>query len=320
MPTRSPIPRLAVLWPLWALLLLTCHGVLLAFLHARPGRVAILPFVVGPMLLLGLTAVTVALALYEILHGGWRRVLRGRLVFDALALSASLFLSLFAYRSYPSSYDMRPAGPCLAMPFGSDIAVLQGGMSIDTNYHAGSPSQRFAYDLAVYDLGSTHIGEGSVVWDYFTYGQPVLAPMSGVVVAAVDGNPDQSPSTVEWQPWRSAAGNNVTIEIGPDQYLFLNHLQSGSISVKTGDTVAVGVPIGRVGNSGRSGAPHLHLHVQDTAVPGGGEGIPVEFCAHDAIDWGAAWETARRIERGVPTGRARRQIIRAATVPASDAR
>jgi len=32
--------------------------------------------------------------------------------------------------------------------------------------------------------------------------------------------------------------------------------------VKTGDVVEVGSPLGRVGNSGNTDEPHLHMHVQ----------------------------------------------------------
>lgn len=311
MPRRST-PPIVALWPLWALLLLAAHVALLAFLHVRPGRMAIVPFVVGPVLLFGLTVVTVTFAVFDLLYGGWRRLLRGRIVFDVLVLSACVFIALLAYRAYPSSYDGRPATACLALPLEGDIAIMQGGRTVDANYHAGSPAQRYAYDVAIARDGSTHRGDGYVIWDYHAYGQPVLAPMTGIVVATSDGDPDQSPSTDAWLAWRSAGGNHIVLEVDDGQYLFLAHLQPGSVRVQPGDRVTVGTPIGRVGNSGRSGAPHLHLHLQDTPVANRGESIPIDFCGYEVVDWGQSWDAAKRVDRGMPTGRGRRQVIRAA--------
>jgi len=35
------------------------------------------------------------------------------------------------------------------------------------------------------------------------------------------------------------------------------------VSVRNGDFVDIGTPIGRCGNSGRTTRPHLHIHAQD---------------------------------------------------------
>ncbi len=52
--------------------------------------------------------------------------------------------------------------------------------------------------------------------------------------------------------------------------MLLAHLAAGSVAVEEGEYVTSGAFIGRVGNSGNSEAPHLHLHVQsasETMVP-----------------------------------------------------
>lgn len=48
----------------------------------------------------------------------------------------------------------------------------------------------------------------------------------------------------------------------------LAHLQHGSVAVAPGARVETGSYVGRVGNSGRSTVPHLHLHFQQSADPG----------------------------------------------------
>lgn len=297
-------------WPTCAVLLLAAHVALLLFVHARPGAMAIVPFVVGPIVLACLTAATIVLAGYDVLYGGWRRLLRGRIVFDALALAASIFIVLFAYRTYPSSHDATMVGPCLTLPLQGDVAVLQGGRTVDVNDHAGSPARRYAYDLALLRDGATHRGEGDALDDYYGYGEPVLAPMAGLVVSVVDGEADRPPGAFAWRPGDGAYGNHVVVQIDDEQFLFIAHLQAGSIRVRPGDSIRVDAPIGQVGNSGRSSTPHVHLHVQDSPVANRGEGIPVEVCAYDVVARGASWDSARRVDRGMPTGRVRPQVVR----------
>lgn len=305
------VARVAAAWSRIAIGLVIAHAVLHGVLQARPGRIAMVLFAIAPSLLLVMTMVTAALMLRDLLYGGWRRLLRGASIFPLAALAASFLLSLVTYRVYPSSHDGREPAWCLAVPLAGDVAVLQGGAALDANYHAGAPSQRYAYDLGVVRDGSTYRGEGYVVWDYYAYEQPVHAPASGRVTTVTDGETDQSPSAVDWQPFRSAGGNHVVIEVVPGQYLMLAHLRAGSIRVRPGDVVRAGDVLGQVGNSGQSGAPHLHVHVQDHPEPNRGEAIPVPFCAYDVVEWGGSWDAATHVSRGMPAGRNRRQIIRA---------
>jgi murein DD-endopeptidase MepM/ murein hydrolase activator NlpD len=44
--------------------------------------------------------------------------------------------------------------------------------------------------------------------------------------------------------------------------VLLAHLMEGSVRVAAGEALRTGQPIARVGNSGRSTEPHLHLHAQ----------------------------------------------------------
>ncbi|GGK44793.1 M23 family metallopeptidase [Salinarimonas ramus] len=93
---------------------------------------------------------------------------------------------------------------------------------------------------------------------YAIFGKPVLAPCAGRVVEARDGLPDLPP------PHRDAenlAGNHVLIACEGFDVL-LAHLQHGSLRVQVGDAVSTGDVIGRVGNSGNTTEPHLHVHAQ----------------------------------------------------------
>ncbi len=70
------------------------------------------------------------------------------------------------------------------------------------------------------------------------------------------------------------AGNFVILDIGAGFYAFYAHIVPGTIAVKLGDRVKPGEVLGLLGNSGNSGAPHLHFHVGDRPSPLGAEGVP----------------------------------------------
>jgi murein DD-endopeptidase MepM/ murein hydrolase activator NlpD len=57
----------------------------------------------------------------------------------------------------------------------------------------------------------------------------------------------------------------------------LAHLKQGSIVVKVGDNVKRGQLLGKCGNSGNSSEPHLHYHLQNSAVLQDGLGIKCVF-------------------------------------------
>ena len=113
---------------------------------------------------------------------------------------------------------------------------------------------------------------------YTIYGDSVAAPCAGRVVAAVDGIVDMRPPETDR---RHMAGNHVILGCG-EIWVVLGHLRPGSVTVHPGDSVAVGAPIGRVGNSGNTDEPHLHIHAQRPATgaaPLSGEPLPIRFGA-----------------------------------------
>lgn len=128
--------------------------------------------------------------------------------------------------------------------------------------------------------------------EYPAFGVPVTAPVSGTVVAAHDGRRDHRSRSnllgylsmvVESVVFslRGAAGvmgNHVVVEAADDDgFVAIAHLQRGSLTVDVGDHVEVGQLLGRVGNSGNSSEPHVHLHVMDRAAPGRALGQPFTF-------------------------------------------
>jgi hypothetical protein len=140
-------------------------------------------------------------------------------------------------------------------------------------------SQRFAIDWEKLDaLNRIYVGPREDPHSYFIYGQPVLAVANARVAVAVDGLLEATPGAFpENLPLAEADGNHVILEVRPGVYVLYAHLQPGSVQVRTGDRVQRGQVLGRVGNSGNSLAPHLHLQVMDAPSGLVANGLPYVF-------------------------------------------
>jgi murein DD-endopeptidase MepM/ murein hydrolase activator NlpD len=176
------------------------------------------------------------------------------------------FAMLPARRQWLADASVDPL--VLAAPFEGRWRVAAGGPDPGRNHHLIASDQRFAYDFTRSDGPSL--------------GSAILAPVAGRVVAAHDGQSDHRASFLRVVEDPSPLGNHVAIDSGRG-VVFLCHLQSGSVLVHLGDTVAIGTPIGRCGNSGRTSGPHLHIHAQDLATYAFNDalGIPIAFLRHE---------------------------------------
>jgi hypothetical protein len=124
-------------------------------------------------------------------------------------------------------------------------------------------SQRFALDIAEIDsYGQTHPSFGNRKEFYYAWGEDVVSAGRGRVVAAVSGARDLEIGEVP-SPLESPAGNFIVIQHSPRLFSVYAHLQQAGTFVNVGDWVEHGQVIGRVGNSGDSTQPHLHLHFTD---------------------------------------------------------
>ena len=144
--------------------------------------------------------------------------------------------------------------------------------------------QRFAIDWFGLDddnhsVHGVHDSLASTVdADWVGYGHDVLAVADGVVADARDGIPNGQPLAPQESPddltARTLYGNFVILKIAPNTYVHYAHLQSGSLLVKIGQKVRRGVALGRLGQTGAAGAPHLHFHVSDRPTFEQSEGLP----------------------------------------------
>ena len=143
---------------------------------------------------------------------------------------------------------------------------------------------RFAIDyMKIGDDDRPFVGERTRNENYHGYGQEVLAVADGRVAAIQDGVADNTFSGPSGPPNLDAIlGNHVILEIGPRRYATYAHLKPGSLRVSMGQRVTRGQVIGLVGNTGNSGAPHLHFQLSE-APDVTSDGVPYAHGAFDVV-------------------------------------
>jgi murein DD-endopeptidase MepM/ murein hydrolase activator NlpD len=96
-------------------------------------------------------------------------------------------------------------------------------------------------------------------------GADVLAPADGRVIGLRDGMADRLMSDPAEVRGREC-GNGIVLDHGGGWTTQLCHLAEGSLRVAEGDRVAAGEVVGRVGLSGATQFPHVHLAVRRDGV------------------------------------------------------
>jgi hypothetical protein len=173
------------------------------------------------------------------------------------ALAGYLSVSLVQGFFYP------PPGVEVQFPLRSGTyVVLQGGSSRILNpFHHADPAGHFAVDVAKlngWGARSRRIVPGNLA-DYEIFDQVVYSPCDGEVLASRDNLPDNPPAVADTD---NPEGNHVILQCG-DASILLAHMKHRSVIPEPHAHVAAGQPLGRVGNSGNSSEPHLHIQVTD---------------------------------------------------------
>jgi len=215
---------------------------------------------------------------------GWRGMVGLGVLVTAAVSCAVLLLQAERGRGTPAGAVV------LSSPLASGTyLVVNGGHSELINAHletlVGEHARAWrgqSYGVDMVKLGPSGLrAHGILPRDpgaYAIFGDPVYAPCAGQVVIAVDGIPDMHPPEMDA---RHMAGNHVILRCGA-VWIVLGHLRQGSVGVQPGDSVDVMAPLGRVGNSGNTSEPHLHIHAQRSgasAAPMAGEPLPIRFGA-----------------------------------------
>jgi len=197
----------------------------------------------------------------------------------------------------PRPYDNKTA---LILPLQGEIFVWEGHDFYAHHFRVplGNPnvqslginanSNNFASDFIYVDKqGLAYHDDPQKLENWYSYGQPVYAPGAGVVLKMANDIPDNwfenTEATKIGHPKLAVGkdpkdiGNFVLIDHQDGEYSLLVHLKPGSVVVRSGDHVAQGQQIGRIGFAGDSIFPHLHYSLMDGPEVFKAWGLPAYF-------------------------------------------
>ena len=137
-----------------------------------------------------------------------------------------------------------------------------------TGHHQWKHHALFAFDLTIQRDGKRYRGDNRKnLAAYYAWGQPFYAVADGIVKSVENDHPDVAPGVLG----RYEQANSIMIDHGGGVFAHYAHHQKGSARVRPGDRVWRGQELALVGNSGRSGVPHLHFSLSDAdyfSIPG----------------------------------------------------
>ncbi|MGF2037283.1 MAG: M23 family metallopeptidase [Nostoc sp. CmiVER01] len=166
-----------------------------------------------------------------------------------------MFLNLKAFKAH-STFE-----PSISLSFPlkqGTYYVAHGGNSSLVNSHYKNQAQRFALDIVKLNLWGIR-ARGlypSELNRYEIFDNELYSPCDGEIVNITNELPDNIPPLKDDI---NLAGNKIVIKT--DNYLVvLAHIRISSIIVTQGELINKGQLIAKVGNSGNTTEPHLHIH------------------------------------------------------------
>ncbi|MBL4716596.1 MAG: M23 family metallopeptidase [Bacteroidia bacterium] len=185
----------------------------------------------------------------------------------SIAVLIMLPLSIYLAINISNMFDYPQTDKCylIDLPVKGDWIAGHAGGSEQVNYHCAYEAQKFAIDIVKVDeSGMFYKNEGKEIEDFYTLNENIYSPVDGIIVNVVDSFANQQ--VLNGSDKKNPAGNHIVIEIENERYLFLAHLNLGTIKVLKGDIVKAGDLIAQAGNSGNTTWPHLHMHIQDKPI------------------------------------------------------
>lgn len=160
----------------------------------------------------------------------------------------------------------------ISSPLQDGIYMIgQGGNHKQMNYHQAYRPQQYALDIvAINPFGTRANGLYPKELDrYEIYGHPIYSPCNGKVIQVEKDLPDLIPPETDEE---NVTGNHVQMqcENAEDVDLYLAHMQKDSLKLEAGQQVLEGDLLGKVGNTGNTTEPHLHIHAEKDGI-----GIPL---------------------------------------------
>lgn len=172
---------------------------------------------------------------------------------------------------------------------------VKGVWQVNGNYdclgaHRTQYSMEFAFDLGKVDTDSNYERDEDYCW----YGEDILAIADGEIVSCfneaklrinfpIDSETNEEVlkerkniiEQVGYMPLQ--CGNYAIIKHDNEEYSLYGHMIYHSLTIKKGDYVKQGQVIGKIGNTGKSGCPHLHFQLMNGPDYSTARGLPCHF-------------------------------------------
>lgn len=171
----------------------------------------------------------------------------------------------------------------IAFPFGHGLYLItDGGNSkisrmMNYHFHSSVHKKRNTNKSMLYATDIIKLSEEKTsffpvaIQDYAIFNENIFSPIEGLIIKVVNDIVDNKPFSGNY-PYNT--GNTIVIK--KDYYYFLlGHMKNGSIVVKEGDSVNRGDLLGKVGNSGMSERPHLHMQLMKSETEDFWKGLGV---------------------------------------------
>lgn len=242
---------------------------------AASGSIAAFAFIAGPWAFTSYYLRFALLVLFALaVYYSYRRMNLGSTMGKGqttgrLALSVAV-LSLFAPLNGSAVVAHLRSQESLDLSFplaAGTYYVLQGGNSAVTNpFHALSGSKLALDIVRLNSFGNRAKGvTPRTLNDYEIFGDRIYSPCAGTVLAVRDDLPDHAPGKADTE---HPEGNFIVVKYAESEIL-IAHLMQRSAAVTTGEKVRLGQLLGRVGNSGNTLEPHLHIDARKNGAETG---------------------------------------------------
>jgi Peptidase family M23 len=203
---------------------------------------------------------------------------RNYLDLGIITLVTMLFLA--SLKSYiPQGYFFSGESVELSFPLKNGAYYIShGGNSPAINHHNTNPAQRYALDIGKLNaLGARANGlYPRSLTDYAISEEALYSPCDGTIDNLVNDLPNLAPGESDR---KNRAGNHILLKCKGAE-IIMAHLLKGSITSKAGAIVKTGEAIAKIGNSGNTSEPHLHIHARKANTGKSildGEGLPITF-------------------------------------------
>ena len=194
-------------------------------------------------------------------------------IYSVSIITLSIVLFKVSSKSYKDAIK-------LSFPLrGKNYYILDGGNNVIINQHYSDNFQKYAIDIIKLNKFKTH-ASGLFPSDnkcYEIFGEVIYSPCNGIVYDYENSIKDHNGPLY---PVENKAGNYILIKGDDGSYILMAHLKYKSINIKKGQRVNIGDRIAKVGNTGNSSEPHLHIHavrnIQNNVLLSGNS-IPILF-------------------------------------------